>query len=448
MNLAILIYDVIILYEFLRTKVNAHKHKQHQHQQQPSKDYHQHDDSYNADHSNQYYNFNDTFNDDTNLNSNADLKHKLDKLDDLSSKLQFLFINSNSDNKYYDDGVSNEEFIRRQPANVAFLERQVGYDCKNLFENIQTTNNLLSMNGVDRVVDVKRVKKYFIRNLNMVKCDIRNVRKGMDGESRFCDRFNEYIRANNLSKQVVLLQNVKAPYYGNYSDGVTKHNQIDALILTVKGIFIVEIKNYAPRDVNHPMFKVNYAGRICLNNEKPVNANVAHQLIDHEGAVAKLIYELNQQYPNLNLVNNKQEVHRIVIAAHPNIASKSVSSRLGCGNIFSHRYYKINKYDRDVCQDYIKHNKNYDMKYNSIIHPLFNLEAFNTDTFINKFKMFFENNKPTLHESQLTAIANAFVNQTNQIPERRQNHIIIDDNNFWIIDEYIRTLNEITSLMK
>lgn len=76
----------------------------------------------------------------------------------------------------------------------------------------------------------------------MVKCDIRNVRKGMDGESRFCDRFNEYIRANNLSKQVVLLQNVKAPYYGNYSDGVTKHNQIDALILTVKGIFIVEIK--------------------------------------------------------------------------------------------------------------------------------------------------------------------------------------------------------------
>lgn len=88
------------------------------------------------------------------------------------------------------------------------------------------------------------------------------------------------------------------------------------------------------------------------------------------------------------------------------------------------------------------------MKYNSIIHPLFNLEAFNTDTFINKFKMFFENNKPTLHESQLTAIANAFVNQTNQIPERRQNHIIIDDNNFWIIDEYIRTLNEITSLMK
>lgn len=84
------------------------------------------------------------------------------------------------------------------------------------------------------------------------------------------------------------------------------------------------------------MFKVNYAGRICLNNEKPVNANVAHQLIDHEGAVAKLIYELNQQYPNLNLVNNKQEVHRIVIAAHPNIASKSVSSRLGCGNIFFH----------------------------------------------------------------------------------------------------------------
>ncbi|MCK8623953.1 NERD domain-containing protein [Apilactobacillus sp. M161] len=439
MNLAILIYDAIIFYEYVRTKIRSYQQSKQEKNKANSQSNRQANSSYHNNYQ-QDYNYGDFFKD------NDVVKNKISKLNNLSNKLNYVFIKSNSDSKFYDEGVSNETFIRKQPAKFRNLEARVGYNCNNLFDKVQHVNSLLSRSFINERINVDNLKD-FNHNFNQFNTDIQQVKKGMDGEKRFCDKFNAYIQAHHLSNQVILLPNVKAPYYGSYKDGITKHNQIDALILTVKGIFILEIKNYAPWNKDNPFFKVNFAGRICLDKNKSVEAIVANQLLDHEGAVAKLLYELNQQNPSLNLVNNKQEVHRIVIAADNRIPDKKIFSHLGCGNIYSHKYYHINKYDRDLCHRYIRNNPHYNMKYNSVIHPIFNLEAFSIDTFINKFQLFFDKNQKILDESQLSKIADAFINQTNQIPERRQNHVIIDDNSLWIIDDYMKTLREVESLI-
>ncbi|CAM2749299.1 nuclease-related domain-containing protein [Fructilactobacillus fructivorans] len=193
----------------------------------------------------------------------------------------------------------NDEFNINYNDEMEIVNRLI-YLAHEYYKNVKKIKNNYNENIYNNFTAIDE----FSEHLSDLKKEYSKIMVGNDGENRV---------ANSVKGLGDVISNSNV--WNDYGDGHTNRNQQDVILISQRGIFIFEVKNWTTSRYIEETQSGYLIGRDKYNN-KTHFVNVAQQSLNHKKAIGNLLSDnLSMDGESGEIMNN---VHSLIVNANDN----------------------------------------------------------------------------------------------------------------------------------